>query len=315
MPKGHLPVTSYLAGPVTSSRGEVLGGLFFGHEKPNVFTERHERLLMKVAAQVAIAIDNARLYEQAVTARAEAERASQAKDNFLAAVSHELRTPLTSIYGWSSILRSPGFSDPDRLEKGLETIQRNSQVLAKLIDDLLDLSRVASGTLQLELKSVSLNDVVQQAVLSVSSIASVKGVKITVGLDDHSPPIQGDPQRLQQVVWNLVGNAVKFTPRGGTVEIRTHYDQDSVQLVVNDTGMVFRASFFRCCLNPLLKVIPRSHALQAVSGWDWPSSSGSSSFMVEPSTPAVLDRIAARLLRSHSLSRAETLHAMGDLAS
>ncbi len=160
LPPGHLPVRSYLAVAVRSRSGEVLGALVFGHPDPGVFTERSERLVLGVAGQAGVAVDNARLYEQAQraaderkalldrerAARAEAERMSHAKDDFLATLSHELRTPLNAILGWAQVLRITARSTEEMLA-GLETIERNARVQTQLIDDLLDMSRINSGKL------------------------------------------------------------------------------------------------------------------------------------------------------------------------
>jgi GAF domain-containing protein len=163
MPKGHLPVRSYLAVPVVARSGEVLGGLFFGHSECGVFTERSERLIVGIAAQGAIAIDNARLYEEAKRAaeerarlleverhaRAEVERVSVMKDEFLATLSHELRTPLNAVLGWSEILLLRHTEDSET-RRGLETIARNARAQAQLIEDLLDMNRIVSGKVRLE---------------------------------------------------------------------------------------------------------------------------------------------------------------------
>jgi CheY-like chemotaxis protein/GAF domain-containing protein len=164
---GHLPVRSYLAVPVRSRLGEVIGGLFFAHPDADKFSERSERLVLGVAAQAAVAIDNARLYESAQqaaaerkelldrerTARDHAERLSASKDEFLATLSHELRTPLTSILGWAHVLRH-GSGSRDDLQKGLEVIERNARAQTQLIEDLLDRSRITSGKVRLDIQPV-----------------------------------------------------------------------------------------------------------------------------------------------------------------
>ncbi|HSE22618.1 MAG TPA: PAS domain S-box protein, partial [Pyrinomonadaceae bacterium] len=170
MPDGHLPITSYLAVPVVSSSGEVLGGLFFGHPQPDIFSERDEQIVVGLASQAAIAMDNARLYEAAKKARAEAERAaadnehlyrqaeesSRLKEEFLATISHELRTPLNAILGWARMLRSGQLSD-DNAAKALDTIERNARAQAQLIDDLLDVSRIVTGKLRMDVRPTDPN--------------------------------------------------------------------------------------------------------------------------------------------------------------
>ncbi|RYG70907.1 PAS domain S-box protein, partial [bacterium] len=206
MPQGHLPVVSYLAVPVVARHGEVLGGLFFGHAEPGVFTERAERIVTGIAAQAAIAIDNARLYQatqrelEARTAaegalreselrlkaiadereallaseraaRSEAERLSHVKDEFHATLSHELRTPLNAIQGWSVLMRQAKLGDADR-ERGLASIERNTRAQAKIIDDLLDMSRIVAGKIHLEVHDIELHTVVEAAIEAVKPAAS-----------------------------------------------------------------------------------------------------------------------------------------------
>jgi signal transduction histidine kinase/ActR/RegA family two-component response regulator len=249
MPEGHLPVTSYLAVPVVSRSGEVLGGLFFGHPEPGVFTERHERLVAGLAAQAAVAMDNARLYEAAQRARAEAEAAaaenerlyrearesSRLKDEFLATVSHELRTPLTAILGWAHMLRAGQF-DGDSARKACETIERNARAQAQLIEDLLDVSRIITGKLRMDVRPVDPNSFIEAAVEAVRPAAEAKGVRVQKVLDTGVVSVSGDPVRLQQIVWNLLSNAIKFTPRGGRVQIRLERVNSHLEIAISDTG-------------------------------------------------------------------------------
>ncbi|MEO6711388.1 MAG: PAS domain S-box protein, partial [Planctomycetota bacterium] len=193
LPSGHLPVRSYLATSVVSRNGEVIGGLLFGHSTPGVFTERVERIITGIAAQAAVAIDNARLYERVKrdaedrqqlleaerSARAESERVNFMKDEFLATLSHELRTPLNAIVGWSQVLRMRGHADPEVLE-GLSVIDRNARVQAQLIEDLLDMSRIISGKVRLDVQRVDVQDVVRAAIASVRHSADSKSIRIQV---------------------------------------------------------------------------------------------------------------------------------------
>ncbi|CAN5473640.1 ATP-binding protein [soil metagenome] len=249
MPQGHLPVRSYLAVPVIAHSGKVLGSLFFGHPDPGVFTKRSERLIVGIAAQAAIAIDNARLYEAAQaaarereqllenerSARADAEKSSQMKDEFLATLSHELRTPLNSILGWSEILLLGRRSDSD-IQKGLETIARNASVQAQLIEDLLDMNRITSGKMRLDVQQVDPVAIIESAMETVRPAADAKGIRLRKMLDPDAGPLSGDPSRLQQVIWNLLSNAIKFTPRGGKVQILLERENSHVALRVADTG-------------------------------------------------------------------------------
>jgi len=251
MPPGHLPVRSYMAVAVISRTGEVIGGLFFGHSTVGVFDERHERLVVGIAGQTAVAVDNARLYEQAQrageerrtllererAARRDAERANTVKDEFLATLSHELRAPLSAILGWVHILRrkTEGM-DPD-LHKGVDVIDRSTRAQVQLIDDLLDMSRITSGKLRLDVQPVAPITFIEAAVETVRPAADAAGVRLETMLDPAAGPVSGDPGRLQQVVWNLLSNAVKFTPRGGKVQVLLERVNSHVEITVADTGV------------------------------------------------------------------------------
>jgi CheY-like chemotaxis protein len=163
-----------------------------------------------------------------------AETATRARDEFLATVSHELRTPLTSIIGWLQLLR--GETQPDILSEALETIERNARAQSRLIEDILDFSRINAGKLRLDVRPLDLLDVVGSAVEVVRPGADAKGVKVDVVLDPSAGFISGDPDRLQQVIWNLLSNAVKFTPRGGRVQVRLERVGSHVEVTVSDTG-------------------------------------------------------------------------------
>jgi PAS domain S-box-containing protein len=179
MPKGHLPVRSYLALPVRSRNGEILGGLFFGHPETGVFSARAERLVASIAAQAAAAIDNARLYAEATrsaegerAARAQAEQVGKQKDEFLATLSHELRTPLNAILGWAQVLRRNASSPDDTMRQGLEIIERNTRLQAQLIEDLLDMSRITSGKMQLDVQTIMPSSVIEAALDTVQPAAA-----------------------------------------------------------------------------------------------------------------------------------------------
>jgi PAS domain S-box-containing protein len=250
IPPGHLPVVSYLAVPVVLRSGEVVGGLFFGHPETNVFAERAERIVVGLAPQAAVAIENARLYEQAQraiierdelltreqAARADAEAANRAKDEFLATVSHELRTPLNAIMGWSRMLRRGGLDD-EMQERALETIERNARLQTQIIEDILDVSRIVTGKLRLAPGPVELASIIRAAIDSLRPAADAKVIKITLAPYAGSPLVCGDADRLQQVAWNLLANAVKFTPAGGRVEVRLERTDEFAQMIVSDTGL------------------------------------------------------------------------------
>jgi signal transduction histidine kinase len=243
-------VRSYLAVPVVSRSGEVIGGLFFGHPKPGVFTARAERLLAGIAAQAAVAIDNARLYEAAQqaaanerAARADIERSSDLKDEFLANLSHELRTPLTAILGWAQMLRRRSDLDEVDVREGLEIIERNTRLQVQLIDDLLDTSRITSGKLRIDVQPVDPKTIVEAALETIQPAAQAKGIRIERILDPAAGPVSGDPGRLQQVMWNLLSNAIKFTPKQGKVQVLLERVNSHIEISVADTGIGFKPEF------------------------------------------------------------------------
>jgi PAS domain S-box-containing protein len=255
-PAGHPSVRSYLAVPVVAHSGEVLGTMFFGHPEVGVFTERTERIVRGIAAQAAVAIDNARLYEAAQRAaeerkvllenerlaRLDAERTSQMKDEFLATLSHELRTPLSAILGWAQVLRR-GSRDQNDLQRGLQTIERNARAQAQLIEDLLDMSRITSGKVLLDMQTVAPAGFIDAAVETVRPAADAKNIRIEKHYAGDPGIIAGDPARLQQVVWNLLSNAIKFTPRDGLVDITLARNEASVSITVRDNGAGIKPEF------------------------------------------------------------------------
>lgn len=382
MPKGHLPVRSYLAVPVVSRSSGVIGGLFFGHPEPGMFSEESEELLLAIAAQAAVAIDNARLYaalqeelkqqkkmeealrqsealsssvlnssadcikvldlhgnllsmnttgvelfelenfervrgkswielwpesmreqvkhalestvkgnvsrfqglcptakgtnkwwdviltplrdgsgnvtrltstsrdmteqrkaaEEVRAAAAEAERQSRMKDEFLATLSHELRTPLQSILGWIQILQG-GDVEPEELAQGLDVIGRNAHSQTRIIEDLLDMSRILSGKVRLDVQRVGLGPVIEAALETVKPAAEAKAIHLHAMIDPLAKPIAGDPNRLQQIFWNLLSNAIKFTPRGGRVQVLLERVNSHLEVSVTDTGPGISADF------------------------------------------------------------------------
>ena len=229
MPPGHLPVRSYLAVPVKGVGGDVLGGLFFGHSEIGAFTEQHERLAAGVAAWASVALENSRLY-------AEAQTANRMKDEFLAVLSHELRTPLNAIVGYSRLLRGNILSG-EKAARGLETLERNAMWLTQIVEDILDVSRIVAGKIRLDVQAVELPLIVDNAVATVQPAADAKQVRVQTIVDPRVGPVSGDPGRLQQVVWNLLTNAVKFTPKKGRVQVRLERVDSHIEIVVSDTGM------------------------------------------------------------------------------
>ena len=174
--------------------------------------------------------------------RRKLDEANRAKDEFLATLSHELRTPLNAILGWVRLLRS-GTLDPAGASRGPEVIERNTRVLAQLIEDLLDVSRIITGKLHLEARPVDLVSIVVAAMEAVQTAADTKDIRLEASLDPALGLVSADPNRLQQVVWNLLTNAIKFTPPGGRVDIRLTRGDPGARITVSDTGKGIRPEF------------------------------------------------------------------------
>ncbi|MDT5262835.1 MAG: hypothetical protein QOC61_1839 [Acidobacteriota bacterium] len=175
------------------------------------------------------------LLESAMAAHAEADAANGIKDEFLALLSHELRTPLTSILGWSKLL-TEGNLDDVASNRALETIVRNARAQNKLIDDLLDISRIITGKLRLDVRAVELAPLIEAVVEGVRPAANARSIHLRTALDSLTSPIKGDPDRLQQIIWNLLINAIKFTPKGGRVGVRLERIRSHIEINVKDTG-------------------------------------------------------------------------------
>ena len=182
------------------------------------------------------------LLQREQKARADAEKASRIKDEFLAIVSHELRTPLNAILGWTKLISS-GRIKPDRIKQALEVIDRNATLQAQLIEDLLDISRIIRGKLHLELNPVNLAKVIQETVESLHLAGEAKSINVELNLNHNLGNIVGDSSRISQIMWNLVSNAIKFTPSGGSIEINLEEVNSTVQIQVRDTGIGISSDF------------------------------------------------------------------------
>jgi signal transduction histidine kinase len=179
--------------------------------------------------------ERSQLLERERTARAEAEAANRAKDEFLAVVSHELRTPLNAMLGWSRMLRSGKLDEPT-VGRGLDAIERNAKAQTRLIEDLLDLSRITTGKLRLDVRPVDLISVIENALDVVRPAAEAKGIHLQSTLDPDAGWVSGDPNRLQQIIWNLLTNAIKFNSKGGSVQVRFERIDSQAEITVSDTG-------------------------------------------------------------------------------
>jgi PAS domain S-box-containing protein len=243
MPEGHLPVRSYLATPVTSRSGDVIGGLFFGHPDAGVFNEHAERLVVGVAAQAAIGIDNARLYEAAQRELARRERAEAAlretdrrKDEFLATLAHELRNPLAPIRQAAQISKAPTATEAQK-RWSHDVISRQVDHMALLLDDLLDVSRITRGTLELRTEMTELTAVIDAAVETARPVIDAKRHVLAIDVPQTPVHFSADPLRLAQVLSNLLTNAAKYTDPEGKITLSAAATAEAITIRVKDTGI------------------------------------------------------------------------------
>jgi PAS domain S-box-containing protein len=220
--------------PIKDASGKVIGASKIARD---ITDQKLAEAALREAQKAAEAAntEKARLLENERLARVEAERASRMKDEFLATLSHELRTPLNAVLGWSSILRG-GKNSEQEMAQGLDAIDRNARVQAQIIDDLLDMSRIISGKVRLEVQPLDLPTIVLEAIETIRPGASAKGVRLQTLIDPLNATVLGDPNRLQQVFWNLLNNAIKFTPKGGRVQVLLQRINSHVDVSVIDTG-------------------------------------------------------------------------------
>ena len=226
MPQGHLPVVSYLAVPVISKSGEVIGGLFFGHPKPAMFSVQHENLVLSIAAQAAIALDNSRLFEQV-------KSLSDKKDEFIALASHELRTPMTTIKGYLQVLSRQDLPAMNKLfvERSLNQINK----LNSLVEDMLQMSKIEAGKLEFNSELFDLRQMLAEMAHTFGY--SYPSHQLITTLPDLKITISGDPQRIEQALVNLLNNAVKYSPKADKVYLTLELQDDQAIVKVRDLGI------------------------------------------------------------------------------
>ena len=220
--------------PIKDADGNVVGASKIARD---ITDRKLAEAALRTAQKAAEAanIEKAQLLESERLARAEAERASRIKDEFLATLSHELRTPLNAVLGWSTILRGRENLDPEMIQ-ALETIDRNARVQGQIIEDLLDMSRIISGKVRLDVQPLDLPGILLEAVDTMRASATTKGVRIQTVIDPFNATILGDPNRLQQIFWNLLSNSIKFTPKHGRIQVLLQRINSHVEVSVIDTG-------------------------------------------------------------------------------
>lgn len=238
------PMRGWLAAPLIGHNGKNIGLIHLSDKYEGDFSEQDEAIFVQLAQMASVAVENARLYR-------EAQEANRTKDEFLATLSHELRTPLNAMLGWTQLLRTRKF-DTATVARALETIDRNTKALSQLIEDVLDVSRIITGKLRLNVRPIELVPVIEAAIDTVLPAAEAKNIQIDSRCDRSVGLILGDSARLQQVFWNLLSNAVKFTPKGGRIEVQLSVDigngnehpiPNYAQIKVTDTGQGISADF------------------------------------------------------------------------
>jgi signal transduction histidine kinase len=230
-----MPLRSVLCLPVIK-QSRLVGILYLENRlADSVFNAARTLMTELLTSQAAISLENARLHEAEARARALAEAANCAKDEFLSVVSHELRTPLTAIVGWLNILQTMPL-EPKRIERALSVLQRNAGALTRIIEDLLDVSRSLTGKLRVDRRVIDLRDMIAAALDAVHPAADAKHIAVDADLGVSPCIVNGDADRLQQAAWNLLSNAVRFTPAGGQITVRLEAHEATAELRVTDTG-------------------------------------------------------------------------------
>jgi len=240
-PDNGLRPESSMAVPM-AVMGRIVGTIEVQSYESNVYRPEHVTAMSMAANLTAVAIENVRLLKLERTAREAAEESNRLKDEFLATVSHELRTPLTAILGWSRLLEG-GTLDNSITQQAVETIGRNAKAQAQIVDDILDVSRIITGNLYIDLHPLEVVPVVENAINVVRPTADAKCIKIETYFDSTPAMISADANRLQQVVWNLLSNAVKFTNNGGRVCVKVSHVGPTVEISVSDTGQGISKEF------------------------------------------------------------------------
>jgi PAS domain S-box-containing protein len=224
MPEGHLPVVSYLAVPVYSPKGIVIGGLFFGHPEPAKFNSEHELVVQAIASQAAIALGNAKLYQ-------EIQALSEAKDHFIGFASHEIKTPLTTISGYIQLLEK----SPDKATQLLPKVSKQISRLSSIISDLLDISKIQAGKFELNKSSVALNTLIRDSIDSAKQQSDQHTIECY--LPEAPINLFVDQNKMTQVIVNIVSNAIKYSPASSKIEVHAEQLADDVKITIKDQGM------------------------------------------------------------------------------
>ena len=249
MSKGHLPVVSYLAVPVISHSGSVIGGLFFGHPKAGVFKEEHEVLVSGIAAQASIALDNAKLYE-------DINALNSKKDEFIGFISHELKTPLTTLKGYLEISRD----DPNLISEIQPRLSRQVTRLEEIISDLLDISKIEAGKLDFSFSRISLGDLVKKALDSVNHTEH----HVEFEMPSGKITVMVDVQKMTQVLVNLISNALKYSPKGSAVKLEAGQFGGEAIISIRDEGAGIAKQDLDRIFNQFYRVTETKNSTQGI---------------------------------------------------
>jgi len=223
MPAGHLPVVSYLAVPVFSPAGIVIGGLFFGHPKPAMFTKEHEVLVESIASQAAISLENARLYQ-------EVQKLNAKKDEFIGFASHELRTPLTTVTGYLQLVEE----SPDLIRHVMPKLKKQVSRLVAIISDLLDISKIQADKLELNQTTITLRSLIKESVDSARQLSADHQIEYKIPNEELF--LYGDATKINQVLLNILSNAIKYSPNNKEIEVNAERFGDEVKISISDHG-------------------------------------------------------------------------------
>jgi signal transduction histidine kinase/CheY-like chemotaxis protein len=238
----QLDLGSWLVVPLSVQGGRLGALVLMNGRSRRRYTEQDLVLATELARRAAVAIDNARLYELSQQERSRVEAATRIKDEFVAIVSHELRTPLNAILGWIHLMRSGSLDEATRTH-AFEVIERNAEAEGRLVADLLDTTHILTGRMRINPSQVDLSDVIDRVVQGLRPATDAKRLRVEVHIEKDTAVLRGDGERLQQVVWNLVANAVKFTPKDGLVRLQLRRIDSDLELTVTDDGAGIEARF------------------------------------------------------------------------
>ena len=251
MPKGHLPVVSYMAVPVVSQNGVVIGGLFFGHPRPAMFKEEHEILVEAIATQAGTALNNAKLYQ-------ELQKLSAKKDEFIGFTSHELKTPLTTISGYLQLIEQT----PEIAKQVLPKVNRQVSRLSAIISDLLDISKIYAGKFELNLSKASLLSLIKDSVESVKLLAADYKIECELPQDDILLTI--DATKMQQVLVNILSNAIKYSPGNKKIVVTAERFGDDVRISVRDWGIGIEAEHLDKIFTQFYRITKEGNKVQGL---------------------------------------------------